>query len=130
MRCDLERDYRLDHFLVTAPAATRERAIWLALVTLAECIDNLDADPLSPGPSVRLALAVLCLAGDNAERASEFWQVLRDPMPCCDVPNQRRYIRRRDAVICLTGLARNAGLPIEHMDMHARLWSDARAPAS
>ncbi|PAL20183.1 hypothetical protein [Sphingopyxis sp. GW247-27LB] len=92
-------------------ATLPDRILWLALVTLAELVERVNAAPARPHPAARLALAV-CYAHSKGDREpfDHFWRMMQDPHASQSSEETARYCRTTYLMTALRGVLRAVGI--------------------
>jgi hypothetical protein len=111
---------------------TIDKRLWLALVTLAELVDQVEDGPARPTAAARLALAI-CHEHSDGDREPfiDFWRQMLDPCENSGTPTIARYCRPTQLQIQLRRVLRAVGIEPNHkieiaLDQAARK-SNARA---
>lgn len=90
-----------------------DRSLRLALITLAELVEQVKDGPAPPTTAARLALAV-CHQHSNGDIApfTDFWRAMQDPRRSSTDPNEHiaRYCRTSYLMTQLRGVLRAVGL--------------------
>ena len=107
------------------PAAT-DRVLWLALVTLAELVEQVKDGPAQPTTAVRLALAV-CHSRSNGDRAPfvQFWRMMQQSWEGQSGEDAARYCRTSYLMASLRGVLRAVGIE-PTVDVEIALHDSAR----